>query len=364
MDYSRAQRVGFAHTPLQKGVMPNSESWPLGLSVVLFVISAAVIGVCGVMVTSRAERLAQLTGLGQALMGAVFLGAMTSLSGLITSLTAAFENHPELSVSNAVGGIAVQTTFLALADMFHRRANLEHAAASEANLVQAGLLVVLLGIPILAVFTPDYTIWSIHPVSVLLIVAYLFGLKLISGAHRAPMWRPKETRETEHEDREEPTRRRGDLVRLWISFLTLAAVVALAGWVIGTAGISISAHTGMSEGLVGTLFTATSTSLPEAVVAIAAVRRGALTLAVGDIIGGNSFDVLFLSFSDVMFRGGSIYHAVSPTQAFWLALSLLMAAMLLLGLLRREKHGIANIGFESITVLGLYLGGVVLLFFS
>ncbi len=350
--------------PVTRFNMSANETWPLGLSIVAFLISAAVIGVCGVMVTRRAERLASLTGLGQALMGAVFLGAMTSLSGLITSLTAAWDGHAELAVSNAVGGIAVQTAFLALADMFHRRANLEHAAASEANLVQAALLVVLLGIPLLAGFTPAYTLWGVHPVSLLMVVAYLFGLRLVSGAHRAPMWRPRRTGETEEEETGQTGGTRGDLLRLWTAFLVLAALVAVAGWVIGTAGVSISKDTGMSEGIVGTLFTATSTSLPEAVIAITAVRRGALTLAVGDIIGGNSFDVLFLAFSDVLFRGGSLYHAVTPVQGFWLALSLLMAAMLLLGLLRREKHGIANIGFESFTVLGLYGAGVLMLFLS
>lgn len=344
--------------------MPNPEVWPLGPSIVAFVISAAAIGVGGVMVTSRAERLAQLTGLGQALMGAVFLGAMTSLAGLITSLTAAHEGHPELAVSNAVGGIAVQTTFLVLADMLYRHANLEHAAASEANLVQTALLVVLLGIPLLAGFTPDYTVLGVHPISLILLAAYGFGLRLIAQAHRAPMWHPKQTRETDREETEQTDTKGGDLVRLWLSFLGLAAVVAVGGWVIGTAGISIAQHTGMSEGLVGTLFTATSTSLPEAVIAIAAVRRGALTLAVGDIIGGNTFDVLFLSLSDAMYRGGSIYHAVTDVQAFWLGVSLLMAATLLLGMLRREKHGIANIGFESITVLALYLAGVLMLFLS
>lgn len=342
--------------------MPSTEVWPLGPSIIAFVISAAVIGVGGVMVTARAERLAEWTGMGQALMGAVFLGAMTSLPGLITSLTAAFEGYAELSVSNAVGGIAVQTTFLALADTFYRRANLEHAAASEANLVQSALLVVLLGIPLLAGFTPDYTVLGVHPISLVLLVAYGYGLKLISKAHQAPMWHPKQTRETDDGKSEQPARRSGDLMRLWFAFLGLAAVVAVAGWVIGTAGISISKQTGISEGVVGTLFTATSTSLPEAVIAIAAVRRGALTLAVGDIIGGNTFDVLFLSFSDVMYRSGSIYHAVTNVQSFWLAISLLMAATLLLGLLRREKHGIANIGFESMTVAGLYLTGVVVLF--
>ena len=342
--------------------MLKPSDWSLPTSVVLFAAAGLVIGVCGVLVTARAEHLARKTGLGQAIMGAVFLGAMTSLSGLITSLTAAFEGHPELSVSNAVGGIAVQTTFLALADVVYRKANLEHAAASEANLVQAAVLVVLLGIALLAGFTPDGTIAGAHPISLALIAAYVFGLRLIAGAHKAPMWRPRLTRQTQSEDQEHGIEAgsRG-LVMLWSGFVGLALLVAAAGWVVAAAGLNIAAATGATEGIVGTLLTATTTSIPEAVIAIAAVRRGALTLAVGDIIGGNTFDVLFLSFSDLLYRHGSIFHAVTPAQSFWLALSLLMAAVLLLGLLRREKHGIGNIGFESVVVLVLYAGSVALL---
>jgi cation:H+ antiporter len=345
-------------------LMPETALWPLHTSIVLFITATAVIAVCGVMVTGQAERLARDSGLGQALMGAVFLGAMTSLSGLITSLTAAYEGHPQLSVSNAVGGIAVQTSFLALADILYRKANLEHAAATEANLVQGAVLVTLLALALLAGFTPALTLFGVHPMSLLLIAAYGFGLRLISGAHNTPMWRPRITRQTRSEDKRSrpPGRRR--LPGLWASFLVLASLVAAGGWVVANAGLSIVAGSGLSEGVVGTLLTATATSLPEAVIAVAAVRRGALTLAVGDIIGGNTFDVLFLAFSDLMYRGGSLYHAVTTTQSFWLTLSLVMSAVVLLGLMRREEHGIGNIGFESFLVLVFYLGGVVLLVFA
>ncbi len=37
---------------------------------------------------------------------------------------------------------------------------------------------------------------------------------------------------------------------------------------------------------------------------------------------------------------------------------MLMAAVLLLGLLRREKHGFANIGFESVLLVLIYAAGV------
>jgi cation:H+ antiporter len=79
---------------------------------------------------------------------------------------------------------------------------------------------------------------------------------------------------------------------------------------------------------------------------------------VGGIIGGNAFDVLFLAFSDLAYRGGSIYHEMTEGNVFIIALSIAMTAVLLLGLLRREKHGIGGIGFESAIILVLYFGAI------
>ena len=117
-------------------------------------------------------------------------------------------------------------------------------------------------------------------------------------------------------------------------------------------------HTWLSEAAVGVLLTAVVTSLPELVTSVAAVRRGALTLAVGGIIGGNAFDTLFVAASDIAYRDGSIYHHISSNVLLWVALSILMTGVLLMGLLRREKHGLGKIGFESVTLIGLYFAGV------
>jgi cation:H+ antiporter len=81
---------------------------------------------------------------------------------------------------------------------------------------------------------------------------------------------------------------------------------------------------------------------------------GAVNLAVGDIIGGNAFDVLFLAASDFAYRDGSIYAAFNPQHLFTIALVILMTGILLLGMLNRERRGIANIGWESVSILCLY----------
>lgn len=326
----------------------------LPLSLLGFAAAAAAIGVAGVLLTARAEHLARVTGLGQAIVGAVFIGATTSLSGLVTSASAALAGHASLAASNSLGGIAAQTAFLAVADMFHRRANLEHAAASEANLQQCALLIVLLAIPLLAMATPELQVGWVHPGTLCLVAAYLLGIRLVAKAHSDPMWHPRLTRETAR-DKDDHGSAGGASGRDWVIFGALAATVAGAGWVIAVCAIALSDHLGLQHGLVGGVFTAISTSLPELVIALAAVRRGALTLAVGDILGGNAFDVLFLAVSDTLYVQGSLYAGIGIDESLWMAVTILMAAVLLMGLLRREKHGLGNIGFESVIVLGLYV---------
>lgn len=325
-----------------------------------FVLAAAVIGVCGVLMTIRAEHLARTTGLGQAIMGAVFIGASTSLSGLVASGSAAWNGYASLAVSNGLGGIAAQTMFLALADIVYRKANLEHAAASEVNLQQNALLIVMLTIPLLAIAVPDLSVGWVHPASFILVVAYAFGIFLVHQAYEHPMWSPRLTRETEREKR--PGRKKGQATYSdWGVFFILAALVAASGWVIASCGIVISDYSGLEESVMGGLFTSISTSLPELVIAITAVRRGALTLAVGDVLGGNVFDVLFLAVSDLLYLQGPIYKAIGPDELLWTAVSILLSGVLMMGLLRREKFGIGNIGFESALVLVIYVTAVLAL---
>lgn len=341
--------------------MFDFANFPLWLNVFLFAIAGAAVVLAGVRMTAAADRLADMTGLGEAVTGAVLLGASTSLPGIVASVTAAAAGHPQLAISNAIGGIAAQTLFIAIADFAHRRANLEHAAASATNLVSAVVLISLLSLPMLAATAPSFTVWSINPCTFVLLGAYVYSLRLAQKIERTPMWDPQKTPETELDEPDEPPADRRAIVRMGLGFAALALIVGFAGFVIAKSGIAIAEQANISEGVVGTLFTGVVTSLPELVTTISAVRRGALTLAVGGILGGNTFDVLFVAFADVAYREGSIYHAMTDQQSFVFLVAILMTAVLTLGLLRREKHGVANVGFESMSIIVIYGVGMILL---
>ena len=329
----------------------------LGPAVVVLVVAGLVLVVTGTRFTKVVDALADRTGIGEALAGAVLVGAVTSLPGLITTVVSASSGDADLAVSNAMGGIAAQTAFLAIADLTYRRANLEHAAASLANLVQALMLVSLAAVVLLGITAPDVTVLGVHPVTALLPVIYLYGLRLARAVDTEPMWQVTPTDETRSDDPdEEPDER--STKQLWSEFGVLAVLVAVTGYAVARAGLALVAETGLSSSLVGAAFTAVVTSLPELVTVIVAVRIGALTLAVGDILGGNAFDVLFVAGGDIAFRGGSIYHATGQSTSFVIGVVLLMTAVLAAGLVRRQEKGI---GFEGLTMLAVYGGGVTVL---
>lgn len=334
---------------------------PLWATVTAFLAAAMVIGMAGIRMAETADRLADRTGIGEAMFGGVLLGGSTSIPGIVASTTAGAQGYAELAFSNAIGGIAAQIFFLAIADVVYRRANLEHAAASLTNLTQAGLLITLLILPFIAVSLPTYTIYEIHPITFAILFGYLFGLRLVLHSRTVPMWRPKRTAETRLDVPHEPKGGRRIMMVLVARFSILAVVLILAGYVTAICGVAIADKTGISQSVIGAYFTAISTSIPELVTTIAAVRRGALTLAIGGIVGGNIFDTLFLASSDIAYREGSLYHAVSGVPYFLTALSILMTGVLMLGMLQRERRGIANIGFESALVFVLYLGGTAVL---
>lgn len=329
------------------------------MEIFTFILSTITIAFAGTKLSYIADRLADRTGMGEAIMGATLLGASTSISGSTLSVLSSFNGHTDLAISNALGGIAFQTFFLFVADLVYRKSNLEHAAASSTNVMLSSLLIALLTIPLITFTLSEETFFSVHPMTVILFISYLLGLKYCSFEKNDRMWFPKKTKETVEDLQDEPVQGGRDTLIMWVKFLFLALLLLVSGFFIEKSGTQIAQDFGISHLLLGSVFTALSTSLPELITTLAAVKRGALTLAVGGIVGGNSFDVLFLAFSDVSYRKGSIYHVMTSEHISLLGLNILLTSVLLLGLIRREKFGVANIGWESILIAFIFLSGFI-----
>ncbi|MGY1842551.1 sodium:calcium antiporter [Modestobacter sp. SYSU DS0875] len=327
-------------------------------SLIALVLMGVVIVVIGVRLTRTADELADRTGLGDAIGGALLLGAVTSLPGNVAVLTGALEGDAGFALANPVGGIALQTVWLAVADLVYRRANLEHAAASLENVMQSVILMAMLSLPVIAYSTPQLTLGWIHPVTLLIPLLYAYGLRLLRRMHDHPMWLPTHTSATEgsHEDDEEEDSGRSTR-RLWATLAGLGLIVGVAGWIVGQAGLGVAAGTGLEGGIIGFTLTTAVSSLPELVVLVTAVRMGQLTLGVGNIVGGNVFDMLMVAVADLGYVEGSLYRDAGSTSLVLLGGTMLLIAVLTAGLVMRDRKGI---GFEGLLLPLIYVGTVAL----
>ena len=332
---------------------------PLLLAILVFAGAALITVLGSIRLAGLGDVLADRTGWGEAIFGAVFFGVFTSLSGIVMTAVSAADGYPELAYSNAVGGVAAQTFAIAIADLFYRGSNLEHAAASLPNMLFGCLLLAMLAITLMGSFAPELMLGPIHPTTLVLVAVYGAGLLLVRRSAARPMWRAVKTEQTRQDTADEDTAPGRRLRSLWAEFAAIGLVVGSGGAAIAWAAEQIVLKTTLSEGFVGAILMGAVNALPETVTAIAAVRRGALTLAIAAILGGNTLDVLNVAIGDAFFTGGSIYHAATPDSLFLTVASILMTVIVLTGLLVRQNRGPARVGFEGIG-LALAYGATVL----
>ncbi len=84
---------------------------------------------------------------------------------------------------------------------------------------------------------------------------------------------------------------------LWKLLLFAAAKLGLVIWgsdVTVDAATALAEQFGMSERFIGLTIVALGTSLPELVTSITAARRGKADIAIGNIVGSNIFNILFV----------------------------------------------------------------------
>ena len=79
-------------------------------------------------------------------------------------------------------------------------------------------------------------------------------------------------------------------------FLAIIGVLILAtgGWITVTSAKSLAQIFGVSETVIGLTIVAVGTSLPELITSIIAVRKGFVDLAIGNVVGSNIFNILFV----------------------------------------------------------------------
>ena len=130
-------------------------------------------------------------------------------------------------------------------------------------------------------------------------------------------------------------------------------------------GEHIASHTGLGNSFFGTLFLAAATSLPELVVSLAALKMGALDMAVGNLLGSNVFNIFILGIDDLFYKEGSLFTRISPSHLLSVFITIVMTAVIGLGLMFKPKRKhFWLLSLDTFIIVILYISLMIYLFFN
>jgi cation:H+ antiporter len=116
-----------------------------------------------------------------------------------------------------------------------------------------------------------------------------------------------------------------------------AVVLMAAAMLLPYFGERLAEASGLGQSFFGTLFIAASTSLPEVVVSIAAIRIGTIDLAIGNIFGSNIFNIAILAFNDMLYTKGPILQYTSPNHIIPVLGAIIITAIGIIGIVFKEE---------------------------
>jgi len=113
---------------------------------------------------------------------------------------------------------------------------------------------------------------------------------------------------------------------------------------------------GWSESLVGTSLLALSTSLPELIVTVSALKFS-IDMAIGNILGSNFFDIMIIPLCDLLLREKEFLGEISSQHLFTLMLSIMLTAIVIVGLIYRSKKAFLKLGWDAIAMVATSIVG-------
>ena len=142
--------------------------------------------------------------------------------------------------------------------------------------------------PILIVASLLLVVFCLTGSSISRIEAIIFLLGIIAYVVRCVMTALKDRDNLEVEPAKYST-----IMAVLLGILGMAGIVLGADFVVDGAS-SIAKALGVSETMIGLTIVSIGTSLPEFVTSVVAARKGEVDLALGNVIGSNLFNILFI----------------------------------------------------------------------
>lgn len=329
----------------------------MALLILEFFAAAATIVVAGTFLTRYADAIGEHTGMGRTLAGMILLATATSLPELAVDCNLARLGQANLAMGDLLGSSLFNLLILAVLDLIHRGPNRMLSRVGAAHALSAVMSVVMTAVCLLFLLARfEFTIVGIGPGPIVLCIVFILGLRLVFFDQKYAVAQPDIPDAKFGEVHDLPPLRRAIF-----GFGAATLVIFVAAPFLAEAAEKLADATGLGGTFVGTTLVAISTSMPELVTSLAAVRMGAYDLAVGNIFGSNAFNMVILLPVDFFYKG-SLLMAASPTHSVTATCTILVTSAAVIGLLYRPEKRYRFIEPDALLVIVLVLGSLGLIY--
>lgn len=332
------------------------------LAVLQFVFLASIIVAAGTALAKCADAIADHTGLGKLVVGSVLLAGATSLPELTIDISAVRLGAPDLAVGDLFGSSLMNLLILAVLDLSrHSRGRmLSRPAAAHAlsGLLSIGLTAVAAVGMLTAKRSPEWLFLGVHLSIWVIAIGYVLGVRMVFLDQRI-------ARQVSVESGGAEAVAAGQLSLRWAvaGFVAAAAAILLTGPYLAATAEHIAQLSGLGNTFVGTTFVAVSTSLPELVASLAAVRMGAFDLAVGNIFGSNAFNMILLVPLDLV-SPGSLLANVGQVHVITALAAITATTVVIMGQLYQVESRRHFLEPDAWLVIALIVTALTIVYFA
>lgn len=295
-----------------------------------FLIATTVIVVTGSRLSKYGDIMADMLGWGKMFMGIILLASVTSMPELMNGISSViFLDAPDLAVGDIVGSCAFNILIISIMDLFYDHKKPLTSVAQTGHIIAASFGIILLSLVAFAILMPDFfgTILWIGEFSLLFLLFYFIAIRVIF------LYEKKENNHREEKKYSYSLTLKQVVLRYSLNAVVLMAAALLLPYF----GEHLAAASGLGQSFFGTLFIAASTSLPEVVVSIAAIRMGTIDLAIGNIFGSNVFNIAILALDDMLYTKGPIFQFTSPNHIIPVMGTIIITAIGIIGIVFKEE---------------------------